>query len=184
RDRWQKPAELVRTLALQPGEAVADIGAGSGYLLPHLSRAVGPRGKVYAEEIQDAYFPMLEARAKQLANVRVVEGRPEDPGLPPGSVDCFVLLTVYHEVQRPVEFLKTLHRSARPGARLAVIDFDAARKGNPPAPLGHEVAEAVVIEEARQAGWELAQRHSLLYGSSQFFLVFRPRGQLSSLRRP
>jgi ubiquinone/menaquinone biosynthesis C-methylase UbiE len=173
RDRWQKPDQIVGALGVEKGMAVADLGAGSGYLLPYLSRAAGPEGVVYAEEIQPEFLPHLQRRADALGNVKVVLGAPEDPGLPPGSVDCFVMLTVYHEIAQPVSLLRTLRRSARPGARLAVIDFDAERKGDPPAPAGHTVSERDVLAEARAAGWELAARHEFL--SSQFFLVFRTR---------
>jgi predicted methyltransferase len=171
RDRWQQPDRIVRALRLKPGDAVADIGAGSGYLLSYLSKSVGPTGTVYAEEIQEEYLPDLERRAEALRNVRVVLGTAGDPKLPSRSVDCFVLLTVYHEVQQPVSFLHTLQAAARPGARLAIIDFDASRKGDPPAPAGHELPEGDVLVEARAAGWELAERHEFI--SSQFFLVFR-----------
>jgi ubiquinone/menaquinone biosynthesis C-methylase UbiE len=171
RDRWQKPAQLVAALKLQEGDSVADVGAGSGYLLRHLSRAVGPRGVVYAEEIQGEYLPELRRRAKQLGNVRVVLGTPTDPRLPEGGIDRFVLLTVYHEVGQPVAFLRSLRRAARPDAQLAIIDFDRARKGDPPAPENHELPEQDVIDEARQAGWTLDRRYEFL--GSQFFLVFR-----------
>jgi len=156
---------------LEAGETVADIGAGSGYLLPHLSRAVGRRGTVFAEEIQDEFLPSLGRRAKSLRNVRVVRGTAADPLLPSRNVRTFILLTVYHEVDHPVEFLRTLRKYARPDARLALIDFDANRKGDPPAPDGHQVAESAVILEAKAAGWELAERHEFI--SSQFYLVFR-----------
>jgi predicted methyltransferase len=172
RDRWQKPAEIVRALNLERGQIVADVGAGSGYLLPYLSRAVGPHGTVYAEEIQKEFLPKLRRKAKELKNIRVVMGAADDPRLPPGGIDCFVLLTVYHEVQQPVAFLRTLRRFARPGAQLAIIDFDANRQGDPPAPPDHQVAEADVIAEAQTAGWQLVGRHEFL--SSQFYLVFRP----------
>ena len=174
RDVWQQPARIVRALGLRPGNVVADIGSGSGYLLPHLSRAVGATGRVYAEEVQAEFLPALRRQAGTLPNVRVVLGTASDPRLPQSGVDCFVLLTVYHEVQQPVAFLRTLRaRYARPGsARLAIIDFDDNRKGQPPAPAGHWVAEKNVLAEARAAGWELAERHEFL--SSQFFLVFRP----------
>jgi len=172
RDRWQKPAQIVRALQLRPGGVVADIGSGSGYLLPYLSRAVGPKGIVYAEEIQEDFLPALQRRAAALGNVRVVQGLPDDPRLPAGTLDCFVLLTVYHEVQQPVAFLRKLRSLSRADTRLAILDFDARRKGDPPAPQGHELPEATVIAEARQAGWELCARHEFL--SSQFFLVFRP----------
>lgn len=174
RDRWQKPGQIVGALGLKPGETVADIGAGSGYLERRLSQAVGPTGTVYAEEIQSAFLPPLQRRAAALGNVRVILGTADDPKLPNKAIDQYVLLTVYHEVQRPVAFLRTLRRSAKPGARLAIIDFDDHRHGDPPAPVNHWVAEGDVLAEARQAGWELAERHDFL--SSQFFLVFRQSG--------
>jgi ubiquinone/menaquinone biosynthesis C-methylase UbiE len=172
RDRWQQPARIVRVLRLPSGSTVADVGAGSGYLMRYLSRAVGPNGRVYAEEIQEEFLPTLNRRAQALGNVCVLLGTAEDPKLPEGGVDCFVLLTVYHEVQHPVDFLRTLHRYARPGTRLAIIDFDDNRHGSPAAPLNHWVSENDVLAETRAAGWELSERHEFL--SSQFFLVFRP----------
>jgi predicted methyltransferase len=172
RDHWQKPEQIVRTLRLPSGSTIADVGAGSGYLMRYLSRTVGPNGRVFAEEIQEEFLPSLNRRAQALGNVRVILGTPEDPKLPAGGVDCFVLLTVYHEVQHPVDFLRTLHRYARAGTRLAIIDFDDNRHGSPAAPLDHWVAEKDVLAEARAAGWELSERHEFL--SSQFFLIFRP----------
>ena len=173
RDRWQQPDRIVAALHLKAGETVADIGSGSGYLLPYLSRAVGPTGVVCAEEVQDGFLPALRDRARRLKNVRVVLGTVDDPALPVRKIGAFVLLTVYHEVDHPVDFLKTLRKYALPDARLAIIDFDARRKGNPPAPEGHEVSESAVVLEASAAGWTLSERHEFL--SSLFYLVFRPR---------
>lgn len=172
RDRWQKPAEIVRALNLAQGARVADIGTGSGYLLPYLCAAVGKRGTVYAEEVQGEFLAALLKRKKRLPNIEIVLGTEADPQLPE-PVDCFVLLTVYHEVQNPVAFLKRLHTYTRPDGRLAIIDFDARRNGDPPAPEGHELPEATVLKEAEQAGWVLADRHEFL--SSQFFLVFKAK---------
>jgi hypothetical protein len=173
RDRWQQPARIVEALGLRPGAVVADLGSGSGYLLPYLSRAVGPEGTVYAEEIQPAFMPPLERRARTLGNVRPVLGTATDPKLPPHALDSLTMLTVYHEVEEPVALLRRLRGLCRgPESRLAIIDFDATRHGTPPAPFGHEVWEQDVLTEARAAGWVLVARHEFL--SSQFFLVFRP----------
>jgi ubiquinone/menaquinone biosynthesis C-methylase UbiE len=171
RDRWQQPAKIVEALRLHPGDTVADVGCGTGYLMPYLSRAVGAKGHVLSEEIQEQFMAGLRRRAKALGNVEVNLGTAEDPELSRRNVDAFVLLTVYHEVDHPVDFLKALRKYARPNARLAIIDFDANRHGDPPAPDGHHVAEAAVIQEAAAAGWQLSEKHNFI--SSQFYLVFR-----------
>ena len=42
---------MVDKLGLKPGDAVADLGAGSGYFTMLFAKAVGPQGKVYAVDI-------------------------------------------------------------------------------------------------------------------------------------
>jgi predicted methyltransferase len=44
RDKSQKPEEIIAAMDIQPGMTVADIGTGTGYMLPFLSRAVGAAG--------------------------------------------------------------------------------------------------------------------------------------------
>ena len=43
-------------MGLEEGMTVADVGTGVGYMLPFLSRAVGPEGKVIAEDIFDDFL--------------------------------------------------------------------------------------------------------------------------------
>ena len=64
RDARQKPKELVAALRITKMMAVADIGVGPGYMLPHFAEAAGT---VYAEDI----FPDFLARAKQKAGGRL-----------------------------------------------------------------------------------------------------------------
>jgi SAM-dependent methyltransferase len=141
---------------------------------------VGAEGEVLAQEIQPEFLERLRKRSKRLPNVRVVAGTMDDPRLP-RRASVAVLLTVYHEVARPEAFLRRLREYLEPGGRLAVIDFDAGRRGYPPAPQGHQVSETAVLREARAAGWRLRRRHDFL--SAQFFLVFEPDGLRQGARR-
>jgi len=64
RDQKQKPKELVAAMSLKPGMTVADIGTGTGFMLPYLSPAVGSGGSVLSEDI----FPdFLEKAQRHLA---------------------------------------------------------------------------------------------------------------------
>lgn len=171
RDLWQHPTRIVEALEIQPGQTVADIGSGTGYLIPHLSRAVGSRGRVIAEEIQREFLSPLESRARALGNVSVVLGTPDDPRLPRSAVDHIVLLTVYHEVAARERFLAALRRAARPGAQLAIIDFPPSDAPGHPSPPPHQLAEEHVLREASAAGWKLDRRETFL--AFQYFLIFR-----------
>jgi len=47
-----QPDRVVRTVAIQPGDTVADLGAGGGVFTIKLAQAVGPAGQVYAVDIE------------------------------------------------------------------------------------------------------------------------------------
>jgi len=51
REAWQKPDEVVAALHLRGGEAVTDLGAGTGYFSRRLAAAVGPSGHVDAADV-------------------------------------------------------------------------------------------------------------------------------------
>jgi predicted methyltransferase len=172
RDEWQRPKLLLRALDLQPGDAVADIGAGSGYMMPHLSGAVGPSGQVYAQDVQPEMVSLLRDRSRTFKNVSVARGRVVDPCLPPGSVNAALLLTSYHELAAPVALLSRLLVAMRPGGRLVIVDFDGRDWGDaaPRVPFEDRVPEATVTREAAAAGWRLVRRvDGLPY---QYCLVF------------
>lgn len=89
RDEWQRPSDLVQALSVHPGMQVADIGSGTGYLLPYLSRAAGPGGRVYAVDISREMLAFIEKRSlrDKLTNVITVPATEAATGLPEGSLD-------------------------------------------------------------------------------------------------
>ena len=89
RDKNQKPEEIIAAMRIEPGMTVADIGTGTGYMLPFLSRAVGEHGKVIGEDIQNDFLDHASARIKEnhIANAQLILGTETDPKLPAGAVD-------------------------------------------------------------------------------------------------
>ena len=57
RDAWQKPTSVVALTNVMPKSVVADLGAGTGYFEPWLSRAVGEGGKVLALDVEPLNLP-------------------------------------------------------------------------------------------------------------------------------
>src|SRR6476619_4955167 len=52
REKEEHISKLLPPLQIQPGQTVADLGAGSGVYTFRLAKLVGPEGKVYAVDIQ------------------------------------------------------------------------------------------------------------------------------------
>jgi cyclopropane fatty-acyl-phospholipid synthase-like methyltransferase len=121
--------EVVAAMRLQPGQTVADIGAGSGLLSVPAAKAVGPRGRVFAVEIDAGFFPAIKKRADEngVANIQPVLGSFTDPKLPVTTVDVAFFHDVLHHVENPGEYLKTLARYLSPAGRIFVVDFEGGK---------------------------------------------------------
>src|SRR5712664_894875 len=124
RDEWQRPAEILRALDLHDGSLVADLGCGSGYFTLTLSPGVGPRGRVLAVDVRELplFVVRVRAWARGIQNVRVIHGRPDDPGLASDGLDAVLVLNTYHELDDAPAVLAHVRRALRPGGRLVVVD--------------------------------------------------------------
>jgi ubiquinone/menaquinone biosynthesis C-methylase UbiE len=125
RDQTQKPGLLIREMHLQPGMTVADIGTGVGFMLPYLSKAVGPGGHVIAEDIFDDFLDAAKLKAVQagLENVAFVKGTETDPRLAEGTLDLALALDVYHHFDYPEKMLAAIHKALKDGGKLIVVEY-------------------------------------------------------------
>ncbi|HVV00505.1 MAG TPA: methyltransferase domain-containing protein, partial [Verrucomicrobiae bacterium] len=127
RQAEERPDLAIKALKLKEGDVVADIGAGTGYYTRRLARAVGPKGTVYAEDIQPEMLDLLTNRlAKEhIANVKPVLGSLTNPNLPANSLDMAVMVDVYHEFDHPFEMVQGLCKALKPGGRLVFLEYRA-----------------------------------------------------------
>lgn len=154
RDRWQKPAEVVKILALAPGLTVVDLGAGTGYFLRHLAPAVQPGGRVVGLDVEPnmvAYMEKRIARERIMgAEARVVAAA--DPGLAASSVDRVLVVNTWHHLEGRVEYARKLHQALRPGGFVLVVDYTMETgRGPPPAA---RLAPDLVAGELERAGFD------------------------------
>jgi ubiquinone/menaquinone biosynthesis C-methylase UbiE len=173
RDAWQKPAEVVAALGIEPGDVVADVGAGTGYFSSHLARAVGESGVVLAIDVEPNLVTHLRDRAERekLARVVPVLGSPGDPRIPPGLADLVLIVDTYHHLDDRRDYFRRLRGSLAPGGRLAIVDFvDSERPVGPPVELA--IPKSQVVAELVDAGWTLDADLPLL--PWQYVLTFRP----------
>ncbi|MCS7025162.1 MAG: methyltransferase domain-containing protein [Bryobacteraceae bacterium] len=173
RDGRQKPQELVDALQLAPGMTVADIGAGIGYMLPYFSKAVGPTGKVIAEDIFPDFLEQArETATKQgLSNVEFILGTEQDPKLAENSIDVAFTLDAYHHFNYPDKMLAAVARALKPGGRLVIVDFYKSGFRDP----DHiRLDRDDVIREVERFGWRLLSKRDHLPGT-QYIAIFEKR---------
>ncbi len=150
RDEWQRPSEVAALLELAPGVTVVDLGAGTGYFVPHLAPAVGPSGRVLALDTEPAMVEHMRRRVAEagLANVEPRVVAPDDPGLEPGSVDRILIVDTWHHVADREAYAARLREALRPGGYVLVVDFTPESPHGPP-PAMRLSADAVVAELER-----------------------------------
>jgi ubiquinone/menaquinone biosynthesis C-methylase UbiE len=172
REVEEAPSLLVKSLGLKPGMVVADIGAGSGYLTFPMARRVGPKGRVYAVDIQPEMLLIIQKKAAQLRvrNVQTVLGATADPKLPDGSCDLQLLVDVYHELDQPYEMTLAMKKALKPDGLLVLVEY---RKEDPNVPIKevHKMSEAQVRKELAAAGMTFVKNVKTL--PRQHILIFR-----------
>ncbi len=175
REERLKPKELLALLEVAPGSTVADVGTGTGMMLPHLVEAVGPSGRVLAEDIHPDFLERIEARIKSSgwSNVTPVLGTERDPKLPAGQVDLAFILDTYHHFDYPEEMLGHVARSLKSGGRLAIVDFYRRRRAAQDKDMSTHVRadKDEVIKEIEGLGWKLESNRD--HASNQYVLIFR-----------
>ncbi len=107
---------------LLPGDwTVADIGTGTGYLLPTLGRAVE---RVIAVDPVAAMLDIARDRAAAAGvdNVSFREGGLSRLPLDDGAVDLALAVLVLHHVPSPADALAEICRVVRPGGRVLIVE--------------------------------------------------------------
>ena len=176
RDIDQQPDKVVEALSLRPGLSVADIGAGSGYFTRRFIQAVTEKGKVYAIDIEPDMLQYTKdsiARMPMPSTVQFILAQPNNPQLPPQSVDLIFLCNVYHHLDNRSAYFSNVRSALKPGGRIAIVDFyHDARSGDVGFPRKHLVPRDTVVEEMTDAEFRLTREHEFL--PKQYFLEFYP----------
>ncbi len=183
RDEGRKPGEILALYGLEPGMTVLEVGAGGGYYTQILSGAVGPDGKVIAQNTPSEYYlanlkDTFEALAQSLPNVEMQVGALGDIELAPNSLDMALITLIYHHMhyveaegenlpEATKQNLRKIFAALKPGGVLGIIEH-AAPDGTSRADSNtiHRVDEATTTADITARGFRLEAASDLLHVDS------------------
>ncbi len=176
REVYNARQEVLRRLNLQPGDRVADIGAGTGFYSLLMADEVTPEGWVYAVDIAPKF---VEHLANQFANRDIehattvlCDGR--SVRLPPASIDAAFICDVYHHFEFPEATMRSLHQALKPGGRVIVIDFERIPGVSRQWTLDHvRAGKQTFLDEIRSVGFELVAERTIPEFKENYFLEFQ-----------
>jgi ubiquinone/menaquinone biosynthesis C-methylase UbiE len=124
-ESFQPTDKIMDVIGIEEGMSVGEVGAGGGRVIVRVAKRVGPAGHVYANDITPSALDYMRNRIKreQITNMEVIEGTLTDPCFPESALDVVFLTNTYRHLEKPVDVLKNIASSLKPGGRLGIIEI-------------------------------------------------------------
>jgi ubiquinone/menaquinone biosynthesis C-methylase UbiE len=122
RRSWYNPEAVLADL--QEGMTFIDVGCGDGFFSLIAAKKVGPKGRVYAVDIDSSRVKMLQdkADAQKLGKIVVAVGRAEDTVFCKGCADVVFYSMDLHDFDDPPQVIANAKLMLKPDGK--VIDLD------------------------------------------------------------
>ena len=141
KSEWKQVEEALALLEVRPGEAVLEIGCGTGKALELLREHTGNAGRVTGLDLSEG---MLEVASRRLArrgisDVELVHGDALDPPFPEGTFDVVFLgftLELFDTPELP-QVAAAIHRLLRDTGRVGVAALSLRRTDRPAVKIYH-----------------------------------------------
>jgi len=175
--KQSKAGDILKTLNIQPGQTITDIGSGGGFFTFLFSHIVGEKGTVYAIDTNEDFLNYIISQAAEngLTNIKTVLATEESIPIPHHSVDLVFVRNVYHHLQNRVQYFTQVKYLLSPSARVSIIEY--SRQGSILSfhrRCGHNVPQEIIVEEMNKAGYTTSASFDFL--PVQSFTIFTPVG--------
>lgn len=170
RETEELPSRVVQALELEPGDVVADIGAGTGYFTFRIGPHV-PDGLVLAVDIEEEALALIRQKMERrgVENVETVLGTVDDPRLPRDTVDVALIVFTYTQFSHPREMMVHIRESLVPGGRVVLVEYRGEDSTIPVSPV-YTITEAQARRELESAGLRWLETRDFL--PQHHFMVF------------
>ena len=181
REIFSSRKAILDAVGLKSGDAIADVGAGTGLFTIDFARRVGPGGWVYAVDIAPRFLERINALTleEKTPNVSSVLCTETDVRLAPSSVDVVFICDTYHHFEFPQLSMASILRALKPGGRLVLIDFERIPGTSRPWILGHvRAGKPVFRAEIEEAGFRFLEEIDVKGLVENYCIVFeRPEAK-------
>lgn len=163
RDIWQQPEKVMDAIGINQGMTIGEPGAGDGYFTFHLSKRVGERGHIFANDINENGLLYIERECKKrgITNITTIIGSVEDPKFPKGKMEMVVMVYVFHDLENPVVFLRNIIPSMKPGAKLVLLEREPLKTKNT-YDKTHFYTKEIILSLTSEAGFNLERIETFL----------------------
>lgn len=165
----QPPDVVLKTIGIEPGMIIGEVGAGRGRYTVHIASRIGPSGKIYANDIVEDYLKYIEKRCADhgLTNVETVLGSLTDPKLPVAALDMVIMVNVVHCLAEPVALFRNIKKSLKPDGIIAIVEGSLEKY---PDAAGEWWPRTKHLKIFKDAGYELVREETFLPEDNIYFL--------------
>ncbi|MEM0467376.1 MAG: class I SAM-dependent methyltransferase [Candidatus Thermoplasmatota archaeon] len=168
-----KALEIVKYLDINPGDIIADIGAGGGFFSYLFAKEVGDTGQVFAIDINADYLDYIKQSAlrKGHHNIITILATPTSPALPALKFNLIFCRNVYHHLSNRSRYFCEVKKYLKPDGAIAIVEYTACTPRILHTLLGHYVKAECIEQEMNQAGFSLYSCQKIF--STQHLLIFK-----------
>lgn len=173
---------MIDALGVQPGDIIADFGAGSGAYVHAIAEKLNNVGHVYAIDVQQDLLRRIrnEAHKRGYTNIETIWTdleRPHGAKIADAHVDLVLISNLLFQVTHKHVVLAEARRIVKPSGFLIIIDWSESYGGM--GPIKKEVVKKEqAIQLAEAAGFQKAGEFAA--GAHHYGIVFRPNGHSHS----
>ena len=177
REIYRERDALAALVGLKPGMAVADVGAGSGFMVELFAKAVGPSGRAYAVDINAKLLERIAHQAEEqgLKNLTTVVAKDDSAELPANSVDVVFICDTYHHFEYPADTMASIRRALRPGGQLILVEFRMTGATGERMRNHVRAGQEVFTKEIVEAGFEVVQVHDAPWLAENYIVRFKKK---------
>ncbi len=125
--QYQKYLErIIASMHIRPGEAILDLGSGTGRNMCLMARYAGPSGRLVGVDIGEEMLAQARARCQRLPNVSFLKQRIEEPLPFENEFDHVTISFVLHgfEDEDKEKIVVNAYKALKPGGKFWVLDYN------------------------------------------------------------